>query len=129
MKVIEHPTKPIWQQVVDCQGYSGVKSGCGSKLEIVEDDLFRVDRQQNHLSSVTSAIAVIECPNCHAWTQVEYPQPDILPLYTEWPQAQDQYNLPGYYAARKPYAMRMVPENLDPMDKQHRYFMTARKSE
>lgn len=92
MKVLSIPEpKKGWTTTVTCEGKQGVRLGCGTSLEINEDDLFRVDRATVPGVSpdprITKCISVacVQCPTCKAWSDVDdYPQADVLPDYGMW---------------------------------------------
>jgi hypothetical protein len=82
MEVLEKPkTKKVWACPVVCAGVQDVKLGCGAKLRITEDDLFRVNVGNFGTSRL---VAQFQCPECGARTDFfGYPEPAVLLDYRE----------------------------------------------
>jgi hypothetical protein len=106
MQVLEKPkTKEMWSQTVSCVGVPNVRPGCGAKLAITEDDLFRI-RIGNE--GYQRYIAQYQCPECGARSDLaSYPEPSILMDYWQHAQYRQESDLSGYEQERWTWKRRI----------------------
>lgn len=99
MEVLEKPkAKEIWKTTVECNGVTDVKKGCGAKLSISEDDLFRVKVGAVGLEHY---VAQYQCPECGARSDYDdYPEPAVLVNYEQHASYQPENDLMGYSIER-----------------------------
>jgi hypothetical protein len=102
MQVLEKPkTKEQWSQTVTCDGVNKVREGCGAKLAITEDDLFRV---KVGAEGFVQYIAQYQCPECGVRSDLPtYPNASVLMDYWQHPQYRKESDLTGYEQERWAY--------------------------
>jgi hypothetical protein len=99
MQVLEKSQpKNQWTETVTCTGVPNVRQGCGAKLIINEDDLFRIEIGN---AGFQHYIAQFQCPECGVRTDFDdYPNASILQDYWQHASFRDESDLKGYEQER-----------------------------
>lgn len=81
MKVLEkgRPQKG-WAAEYLCTGRGNGEGGCGAKLLVEQEDLFRTE---SHARDETTTYLTFKCPECKVWTDIDNTDRMCIP-YAVW---------------------------------------------